>query len=422
MVAGRDPQLGEPAGDLADRGAELRVGDRIASRRRERGPRAEALGGVERDPRDRRVLCGGGGHGWTPGGGWRAAMLRDARGRVIGCPAQAWFGLSARSGRETASMPVVRRLPDGSEPPPAPLVLADGHRIGTVAAELVLNRLWARPGTRMLLPTGRSPETMYAVLRAHARAGHLPAGHRHGPAARRVCGPGPRRPAQLRGAAARAARGHPARRDPHHRRRRARPGVRGGPARRRPRGGADRPRRARAGARRARRVRRAARADGLRRGGGVARRDDPGGRRAGVRRRRARAGQGAHHRARNAVPGARADPAGERRRQGAGAARDARGSGRRALAGLAAAGPSSPDDHLRPGRGVPAEAAARVLERPRDRRARPPGSRRQRRAPDLRRVARAAASRAAAGAPQPRPGGGAHGLHVDRRACRRPSR
>ena len=28
----------------------------------------------------------------------------------------------------------------------------------------------------MLLPTGRSPQTMYAVLRAHARAGHLPPG------------------------------------------------------------------------------------------------------------------------------------------------------------------------------------------------------------------------------------------------------
>ena len=39
MVAALDPQLHESAGDLADRGAELRVGDRIASRRRERGPR-----------------------------------------------------------------------------------------------------------------------------------------------------------------------------------------------------------------------------------------------------------------------------------------------------------------------------------------------------------------------------------------------
>ena len=39
-----------------------------------------------------------------------------------------------------------------------------------------MNRLWARPHARMLLPTGRSPQTMYAVLRAHARAGHLPPG------------------------------------------------------------------------------------------------------------------------------------------------------------------------------------------------------------------------------------------------------
>jgi glucosamine-6-phosphate deaminase len=73
-------------------------------------------------------------------------------------------------------MPFVQRLPDGSEPPPAPLVLADPDRVGTVAAELVVNRLWARPHSRMLLPTGRSPQTMYAILRAHARAGHLPPG------------------------------------------------------------------------------------------------------------------------------------------------------------------------------------------------------------------------------------------------------
>lgn len=72
-------------------------------------------------------------------------------------------------------MGVVRRLPDGSESPPAPLVLADPHRVGLVAAELVLNRLLARPGIRLLLPTGRSPQAMYAALAAHARAGRLPA-------------------------------------------------------------------------------------------------------------------------------------------------------------------------------------------------------------------------------------------------------
>ena len=67
-----------------------------------------------------------------------------------------------------------RRLPDGSEQPPAPLVLADPHRIGLLAAELVVNRLSAREGLRLLLPTGHSPAGMYAALRAHAAAGHLP--------------------------------------------------------------------------------------------------------------------------------------------------------------------------------------------------------------------------------------------------------
>ena len=73
-------------------------------------------------------------------------------------------------------MPIVQRLRDGSEPAPAPLVVDDPDRVGVVAAELVGNRLWARPHSRMLLPTGRSPHIMYAVLRAHARAGHLPPG------------------------------------------------------------------------------------------------------------------------------------------------------------------------------------------------------------------------------------------------------
>ena len=71
--------------------------------------------------------------------------------------------------------PVPHRLADGSEPPPAPLVLADPRRIGIVAAELVANRLAARPGLRLLLPTGHSPDGMYAALRAHAAAGHLTA-------------------------------------------------------------------------------------------------------------------------------------------------------------------------------------------------------------------------------------------------------
>jgi glucosamine-6-phosphate deaminase len=56
---------------------------------------------------------------------------------------------------------------------PAPLVLADPRRVGSVAAELVVNRLLARPAARLLLPTGRTPAAMYAALRAHAAAGDL---------------------------------------------------------------------------------------------------------------------------------------------------------------------------------------------------------------------------------------------------------
>lgn len=57
---------------------------------------------------------------------------------------------------------------------PAPLVLGDPRRVGLLAAELVLNRLCARPRARLLLPTGRSPRGMYEALRAHAAAGRLP--------------------------------------------------------------------------------------------------------------------------------------------------------------------------------------------------------------------------------------------------------
>ena len=82
----------------------------------------------------------------------------------------------ARSAPNRDDATVPRRLPDGSEPPPAPLVLADPRRIGLVAAELVADRLATRPGLRLLLPTGRTPNGMYAALRAHAAAGHLSAG------------------------------------------------------------------------------------------------------------------------------------------------------------------------------------------------------------------------------------------------------
>jgi len=57
---------------------------------------------------------------------------------------------------------------------PAPLVLDDPRRVGRLAAELVVNRLAARPSARLLLPTGRSPHGMYAALRAHAAAGSFP--------------------------------------------------------------------------------------------------------------------------------------------------------------------------------------------------------------------------------------------------------
>ena len=59
---------------------------------------------------------------------------------------------------------------------PAPLILDDPRRVGRLAAELVVNRLLARPSSRLLLPTGRSPHGMYAALRAHAAAGTLPSG------------------------------------------------------------------------------------------------------------------------------------------------------------------------------------------------------------------------------------------------------
>jgi glucosamine-6-phosphate deaminase len=59
-------------------------------------------------------------------------------------------------------------------PAPCPLVLDDPARIGLLGAELVANRLRARPGLRLLLPTGRTPEGMYAALRAHAADGSLP--------------------------------------------------------------------------------------------------------------------------------------------------------------------------------------------------------------------------------------------------------
>ena len=53
-------------------------------------------------------------------------------------------------------------------------MLADAERVGSLAAELVLNRLTARPQARLLLEPGSAPRTMFSALRAHALAGELP--------------------------------------------------------------------------------------------------------------------------------------------------------------------------------------------------------------------------------------------------------
>jgi 6-phosphogluconolactonase/glucosamine-6-phosphate isomerase/deaminase len=58
-------------------------------------------------------------------------------------------------------------------PTPAPLVLADEERVGHIAAELIANRLRARPALRLLLSGDRRPFGLYAALRAHARHGEL---------------------------------------------------------------------------------------------------------------------------------------------------------------------------------------------------------------------------------------------------------
>jgi glucosamine-6-phosphate deaminase len=59
-------------------------------------------------------------------------------------------------------------------PGPAPLVLAGAEQVAQTAAELIANRLRARPHLRLLLPTGRTPLGVYAALRAHAARGELP--------------------------------------------------------------------------------------------------------------------------------------------------------------------------------------------------------------------------------------------------------
>ena len=58
----------------------------------------------------------------------------------------------------------------------APLVLEHPRRVALLGAELVANRLRARPKLRLLLPTGHTPLGMYEALRGHAADGSLPAG------------------------------------------------------------------------------------------------------------------------------------------------------------------------------------------------------------------------------------------------------
>ena len=58
--------------------------------------------------------------------------------------------------------------------PHAPLVVSHHLRVALLGAELVANRLRARPRARLILPTGHTPLGMYAALRAHAAEGSLP--------------------------------------------------------------------------------------------------------------------------------------------------------------------------------------------------------------------------------------------------------
>jgi glucosamine-6-phosphate deaminase len=53
------------------------------------------------------------------------------------------------------------------------LALSGPQAVTALAAELVANRMRARRNLRVLLPTGRTPLAMYAVLRAHAADGSL---------------------------------------------------------------------------------------------------------------------------------------------------------------------------------------------------------------------------------------------------------
>ena len=55
-------------------------------------------------------------------------------------------------------------------------MLEHAGRVALLAGELVANRIRARPGLRLILPTGHTPAGMYEVLRDHAADGSLDAG------------------------------------------------------------------------------------------------------------------------------------------------------------------------------------------------------------------------------------------------------
>jgi glucosamine-6-phosphate deaminase len=59
-------------------------------------------------------------------------------------------------------------------PTTAPLVLSRAGRVTLLGAEIVANRLRARPRLRLILPTGHTPLGMYEALRAHSTDGSLP--------------------------------------------------------------------------------------------------------------------------------------------------------------------------------------------------------------------------------------------------------
>src|SRR3954454_16599831 len=113
------------------------------------------------------------------GPGWRArwSMVMSVHGRS---PAA---GGGTRSSPRTGGAGVLARCPrargrwpEVPELAPAPLVLADPRRVGLLAAELIVNRLIARPGARLLLGVGPGTRVLFAALRERAQAGALPSG------------------------------------------------------------------------------------------------------------------------------------------------------------------------------------------------------------------------------------------------------